>query len=219
MTGDGITRDSADSTTTERALAGSRVATAARGVTLRLRTLVQRSFLYRWLTAEPDPDVIVIDLRQTWTVGPFLRVLDRVVDVLADAATGSRAVALGREGARTLHDGPLRVAGLAVAALGLVVAVTGLPGGVSTTTVAVGLVLAVVGLVAARDDRDWATLRETRPVTLAIAAFEPPEPLTRGEEGEGREDEAHRNGEGDEGDGQRETSDGDGSNDRTHDRR
>jgi hypothetical protein len=37
------------------------------------------SILYRWLTAEPEPDVIVIDLRETWTVGPLLDLLDRLL--------------------------------------------------------------------------------------------------------------------------------------------
>lgn len=37
------------------------------------------SALYQWLTAEPEPDVIVIDLRETWTVGPLVKLLDRIV--------------------------------------------------------------------------------------------------------------------------------------------
>ena len=46
-----------------------------------LRTLshyVRASYLYRWLTAEPDPEIVVIDLRETYTVGPFIALLDRV---------------------------------------------------------------------------------------------------------------------------------------------
>lgn len=46
-----------------------------------LRTLerwLRASYLYRWLTAEPDPNVIVIDLRKTYAVGPFIALLDRV---------------------------------------------------------------------------------------------------------------------------------------------
>ena len=35
------------------------------------------SFLYRWLTKEPE--VIVIDLRETWTVGPFIALLDTFI--------------------------------------------------------------------------------------------------------------------------------------------
>jgi hypothetical protein len=34
----------------------------------------------RWLTAEPNPDVIVVDLRETVTVGPVILVLDRIVE-------------------------------------------------------------------------------------------------------------------------------------------
>jgi hypothetical protein len=37
------------------------------------------SALYRWLTAEPEPDVLVIDLRETWTVGPVLKLLDKLI--------------------------------------------------------------------------------------------------------------------------------------------
>ncbi|WP_224333827.1 hypothetical protein [Haloprofundus halobius] len=44
----------------------------------RARPLVTNSYLYRWLTTEPDPEVIVIDLRETYTVGPFIRLLDRL---------------------------------------------------------------------------------------------------------------------------------------------
>lgn len=44
---------------------------------------VEGSVIYRWLTAEPEPDVIVIDLRETWTVGPVVAVLDWGVEVLA----------------------------------------------------------------------------------------------------------------------------------------
>jgi hypothetical protein len=44
---------------------------------------VRASYLYRWLTAEPDPEVIVIDLRETYAVGPFLTLLDRLVGPLS----------------------------------------------------------------------------------------------------------------------------------------
>ena len=37
------------------------------------------SFLYQWLTKEPEPEVIVIDLRETWTVGPFITLLDAFI--------------------------------------------------------------------------------------------------------------------------------------------
>lgn len=39
---------------------------------------VSHSRLVRWLTREPDPDVVVIDLMETRTVGPILRAIDYV---------------------------------------------------------------------------------------------------------------------------------------------
>ncbi|GAA0275876.1 hypothetical protein [Halobacterium noricense] len=79
--------------TIERILDGSRIVDAVQrlsttakrwlnATTERLTRVVQGSFLYRWLTAEPDPEVIVIDLRETYTVGPFIAILDRVVETL-----------------------------------------------------------------------------------------------------------------------------------------
>lgn len=57
------------------------VATAEAGST-RLATVTRDSWLYRWLTAEPEPEVVVIDLRETYTVGPLIAALDRVTRVL-----------------------------------------------------------------------------------------------------------------------------------------
>lgn len=55
------------------------VASAARW----LADATRHASLYRWLTAEPEPDVIVIDLRETYTVGPVVALLDRLLDALA----------------------------------------------------------------------------------------------------------------------------------------
>ena len=38
------------------------------------------SYIYQWLTKEPEPEVIVIDLRETRTVGPFIRLLDAGIE-------------------------------------------------------------------------------------------------------------------------------------------
>lgn len=44
----------------------------------RLATVASESFAYRWLTSDPDPDVVVVDLRETLTIGPVLAGLDRL---------------------------------------------------------------------------------------------------------------------------------------------
>ncbi|GGK68617.1 hypothetical protein GCM10009067_21130 [Haloarcula sebkhae] len=38
--------------------------------------IASASRIYRWLTTEPEPAIIVIDLRKTHTIGPLLSVLD-----------------------------------------------------------------------------------------------------------------------------------------------
>jgi hypothetical protein len=63
----------------------------------------RHSFLYRWLTKEPDPEVVVIDLRETYTVGPLIAVLDRLAGPLGRSY---RQSGLGR-----LVDGLARVGG------------------------------------------------------------------------------------------------------------
>lgn len=40
------------------------------------------SWLYQWLTDEPDPDVIVIDLQDTYAIGPFITAIDHLVETL-----------------------------------------------------------------------------------------------------------------------------------------
>ncbi|GGL68356.1 hypothetical protein [Halocalculus aciditolerans] len=66
--------------------------------------VTKQSALYQWLTAEPEPEVIVIDLRETYTVGPFIRLLDFVVEKLHPIWMGSTLhsgfVWVGRQGAR-----------------------------------------------------------------------------------------------------------------------
>lgn len=43
-----------------------------------------------WLTAETDPDVIVVDLRETLTVSPIIVVLDWIVARLTDLIRDTR---------------------------------------------------------------------------------------------------------------------------------
>ena len=73
---------------------GSRIVGAVRSWIAQLGRYVRGSFFYQWFTAEPDPEVIVIDLRETWTVGPFIAVLDRAISELDRALDQSRVGSL-----------------------------------------------------------------------------------------------------------------------------
>jgi len=75
---------------TTNAIDKSRIASVARTLTTTTTTFVRESYLYQWLTAESDPEVVVIDLRETYTVGPFIAILDRSIETLAPIYRESR---------------------------------------------------------------------------------------------------------------------------------
>ncbi len=148
----------------------------------------RESFLYRWLTAEPDPEVIVIDLRETYTVGPILAVLDRVIAVLSrgwdTASTGS----LTRTTHGALHDHPIRSVSLvALVALltSLVVSVAlGTPSSTGLGARLIGIGLAAFGT---RIRVSWDQCTESATYRYLVAALEPPEPPESNEFGEDSE--------------------------------
>jgi hypothetical protein len=147
-----------------------------------LAEATRNSWLFRWLTAEPDPEVIVIDLRETWTVGPVLVLLDRILGRLGDAAADSWFASAAESAHAEFRAAPLRVLGLLALAVGLASAVGVFVSAVVADGSIVGirsvlaLAVAAAGTIALRDDRTWSELRETRPVELLVAALEPPEP-------------------------------------------
>ncbi|WP_066414416.1 hypothetical protein [Halorubrum aethiopicum] len=156
---------------------GSVVLGQTRAAGKRVANAVRASWLYRWLTAEPDPEVIVIDLRETWTVGPFLRILDWIIGFLIDAMEGSIFVGAAGAAMNRTRDTPLRVAGGLTLLMGLAVFLVAVAGDAVSTTLLVGaLVVSVVGVVGLRDRRSWEELRDTRVVEFLIRALEPPAP-------------------------------------------
>jgi hypothetical protein len=164
-------REVAGEATDSDASVGSRVADAVRS-----------SYLYRWLTAEPDPDVIVIDLRETRTVGPFIRLLDAVLDRLLPAVNDSGVTTVLNTAGRYVLKAPAVVAGLALLIVGFAIGLASVVTG-NTETARLGLAatLAIVGAITTRERRNWRELRETKPVAIAIAALEPPEPPEQSE--------------------------------------
>lgn len=96
-------RDAADSASSTRA--GRKLAQAfdrywaasgAAAATRQTEQWVRASWLFQWLTAEPETDVIVIDLRETLTVGPFLSILDWLIARFAPWWEGSALATLFR---------------------------------------------------------------------------------------------------------------------------
>ena len=62
----------------DNALSESKVVGFGRAITRRTGRVVRNSYSYQWLTKEPNQEVIVIDLRESFTFGPFVVLLDRI---------------------------------------------------------------------------------------------------------------------------------------------
>jgi len=126
-------------------------------------TFVQESALYRWLTTEPDTEIIVIDLRETWTVGPLITLLDRAVEMVAASGESSRFVSVSRYVAVQVRETPFRVNEGLAHVVGAAAVATALAGGkVRLEGLLVGVLTLALGVLGVRDDRSIAMLRETR---------------------------------------------------------
>jgi hypothetical protein len=141
------------------------------------------SFLYRWLTAEPDPDVIVIDLRETYTVGPVLAILDAVLAPLARAWRGASVESAAQSLEAHLRRHPVRVVSLLVlVALLTELGVTLVFRSPSQTGLGVRLLFVGIALAGTRIGISWDECTDSVTYRALVAALEPPEPPSETEE-------------------------------------
>jgi hypothetical protein len=154
----------------------SRVLGTVRRVESTLNRWVQGSRTVQWFLAEPEPEVIVIDLRETYTVGPVIRALEWASSRGSEIAERTGIADATRSTVAWIESAPMRAVGWFLFACAL--------GGLLTALVTVGsiagwLVVAGLALLATRERRSAEALAETRAGRALIAAFEPPEPPER----------------------------------------
>lgn len=161
-----------------RAILADSIPTSAIGKSIIfLGEAVRQSWLYRWLTKEPEPEVIVIDLRETWTVGPVIRILDWGLGSVESAYSGSQTQQLVSSIHHSTLEAPIRVmsGGLLVAS-GLYLMLAIGRGGTSSLQLVLNAAVILGAVAGLFIDVSWAELRDTRFVQLLIRALEPPEP-------------------------------------------
>lgn len=144
---------------------------------------VRASWLYRWLTTEPEPEVIVIDLRQTVSIGPVIAAIDQLVRWLVPASHRSAVIGAGEWCSRSVSAAPVLAASLLVGVavsteLGIALAM-GDPTRSGIVARGVLLGLAVLGT---RIRMTFDELVETRPIRLFLSVLEPPEPPNSSDE-------------------------------------
>ncbi|QLD86849.1 hypothetical protein HWV23_14325 [Natronomonas halophila] len=156
----------------------SRFVRIIRRVESTLTRWTRNSHIVQWFLAEPDPEVIVIDLRETYTIGPIIRVLDWATDRSNQLAERTGLSAVAERTTRRIESEPLYLTGwfLFTCALG------GLLASIVSGNLSGGwLLLSGIALLLTRERRSASELTETRIGRALIAAFEPPEPPEKDE--------------------------------------
>jgi len=150
-----------------------------------LQRWVRHSYLYRWLTAEPDPDVIVIDLRETYTVGPVLAGLDRAGAFLADTRVGEAGRAAAGELGTEIERRPVRVVSVVILVALLVNTLVSLAlGGFTRTGLAVRLFALGAALLGTRSTATASDLADSWLWTLLAPPAEPERARGENEKGD-----------------------------------
>lgn len=159
--------------TTRTAYANSRLDDAID----RIDGAVRSSWAFRWLTAEPEADVVVVDLRETTTVGPVLAVLDgtfrAVVPAWRSAATGR----LTRDTRDAFERRPVRAASqvaLVAVATNLVLRLA--TGTLDHLVLGGSLLLAALALAGTRSEASSDAIADSRSVRLLRSILRPPDP-------------------------------------------
>jgi len=134
----------------------------------------RHSFVYRWLTKEPDPAVIVIDLRETWTVGPIIATLEWVGTTRPVRWILGVSGSVGRRAGQTVRRAPVRLASVAILAGALAGLVLSWAGATAVERVA-WLGAAALAALGLRVDASWADVADSRIGAWVRAVFEPPE--------------------------------------------
>lgn len=152
-----------------------RTATITRAIQL-LITWTRTSYLYRWLTKEPEPDVIVIDLRKTLTVGPLIALVDRIVADLTPAYRRSRLRKHTTDTTNAVHRAPIRAVSIVIAVAVLIhLGFDFILGRLNVTTLGIQAVVLLAAGLGTQIRMSWDELVETRVMQLLIAMFEPPD--------------------------------------------
>jgi hypothetical protein len=141
----------------------------------------RRSFVYRWLTADPEPEVVV-DLGDTRSVGWLIALCRRVRPGVDRVRERSRAARAYDSASSSVRSAPVRAGSLVVlvATLGHVAAAS-VGGGISPPAAVVATFVVAVAALGARVRASWADLSETRTAESLRRVVLPPPPEDDGE--------------------------------------
>ena len=163
--------------TTARLASNLAVVTGTSLLVAAVRTSIdwpRHSVLYRWLTKKPDREEVVLDLRESYTLGPVVALFGRLPEPLKHTWRASNVGRVFAVTSASARDAPVRmvaiVCGVAVFTNTVLLMASGLPseGDLLTRVILIGLALA-----GTRSEASWNDVAQARTVRLGVAALEP----------------------------------------------
>lgn len=149
--------------------------------------LVGDSLLYRWMTRDSEPEV-VIDLRETITVGPAIIIFDRAHQVLGPPGRRSRVRRVSAHLEDVFVDAPIRLGSIGVlVAVAVSLFTPRASGALTSTGLFVRIVIAGIAILGIRVRTSWSDITASKPARKLVAVFALPDPTGHEE----REDSAN----------------------------
>jgi len=167
--------------TAYRAVVSAVATSKLAGIGSILERWIRSAWLYQWLTAEPEADVVVIDLRDSLALGPLFVALDGLASVSSWLENAS-AWRLLRAAGHDLAARPIRAASLLVlVAAGTETTLSMVVGGLTSAGFGLRLLVLAFALAGTRIRHSPAELRESRVYDLFAQLLVPPEPVEQRE--------------------------------------
>lgn len=136
------------------------------------RSLTRSSFLYRWLATDPDPDPIVIDLRDSFLLRPIVRIIGKSLYTHNSSLTFRVANTLKAE----FEKSPIRLTSALL--LPPMISVFLIPDMLAASSIPEVIpMLVILFLIAGGTqlDSSWAAISKSKTIKFVIGIFSPPE--------------------------------------------
>lgn len=147
----------------------------SRVISPRSRRKISSSTVYGWTVKEPDPDLVVIDLRETFSISPILTAFDDVIEFMVPAWMRSKIHTVYTAASKELKENTVKTVSatlfLAFTASLFVIEVS-----LELTLLSLGVLFlaSVVSAYGTKSEKNWRDIKETKVFKLVIELLEPP---------------------------------------------
>lgn len=154
----------------------SQVVRGYRRLAAKLGTTARASILHRWLAKAPDHDASVVDLRETYTIGPIITTLDRLQPQLGQAWCSSTLGKTVADVVLAAKEAPIRTVSVVLVAAvltnSLVAAITE---SLTIAEILIRTALLTIAFAGVRVRVSLDALARARTIQILEAVLEPPE--------------------------------------------